>query len=149
MEKDRLTISAIFIATYTTLIFSVPELLTTLKSLTLIQIVSAVCVSWGLLIDVIFFLFVSFCALEISLIKKIPYLDIELTAEEIKNVKNKLFKSGIYLVFFSIFGTLGSIPVLYKLNNNVSWGYFILFGIVYVGFFALILGRLFKRLKKR
>lgn len=120
MEKERLTLSAIFIATYTTLIFTIPQVYPGESSL-IHSIVYLVFVIFGLAIDFILFLYISFYALELSSIKELPHFDIEINKEKIKKIKDRIYNTGVYLIFFSIGIPLVALPI-YSLDYLGFWG---------------------------
>jgi hypothetical protein len=115
-ETLKVTLSAIFIATYTSLLFAIPQVKEINPESFIGGLIYNIFIFFGLLVDLFFFLYVAFYGLELSSKKKtfeIFLIDIELQSEEVKDTKNWFFESGIRLVFFSL-GSLPATVVLVK-----------------------------------
>lgn len=130
-EGNRLTLSGIFIATYTTLIFALPELLSVEETF-LRSIAYSMFVIYGVLVDICFFLYVVFYALELSEIRELPFFNIETSEKEIVQVKNKFFSLGVYLIFLSFSTPVAYLPSLYLNQGYAFWLSMILYGTTYI-----------------
>ena len=108
MEKEKLTLSAIFIATYTTLIFTIPKVISPDTS-TLNSIIYYIFLSAGLAIDLMFFLYISFYAFEVSSLKELPFVDVKVSKEQAEKIKNRFFNYGVHLIFFSITSSISGV----------------------------------------
>lgn len=154
-EKEKLTLAAIFIATYTALLFSIPQILPAGPAFFNVLIYTVFVVSGGL-IDAIFFLYVAFYALELSSDEKtvVSFFKIHLHQEEIRNIKKGLFWLGTDLVFTSF--TMPIMMLMQKIQSLLSttignWYGFLIGFIVAITFFGLVgitLRSLFKWLGK-
>lgn len=114
-EKDKLTLAAIFIATYTALVFSIPQILPFTPPVSfLTQIIYLVFVIGGGFIATIFFLYVAFYALELSSTERtvVSFFKIHLEQDQIKNIRGVLFSVGIDAVFTSF-----SMPFLFLIQK--------------------------------
>lgn len=155
-EKNKLTLAAIFIATYTALLFSIPQILPASPTTLLKEIIYIVFVGCGGLIDTIFFLYAAFYALELNSTKTtiLTFFKIHLQPNEIKNIRRWLFAIGIDLVFTSF--TMPILILVQKIQPFFSrmisgWPGVLIGFIMAVTFFGLvgvILRFIFKHLGK-
>ena len=136
MEKEKLTLSAIFIATYTTLIFTIPKVISPDTS-TLNSIIYYIFLSAGLAIDLMFFLYISFYAFEVSSLKELPFVDVKVSKEQAEKIKNRFFNYGVHLIFFSITSSIsGLVSFLQNIFN--TWVTFVIYLVIFVVTCALV-----------
>jgi hypothetical protein len=150
IENSKLTVAAIFIATYTTLIFTIPQVLKNDTHSFILDLVWGLFVGQGLLVDVFFFLYIVFFGFELSSKKNknIPVFDIELTQQKIKNIKEGFFNFGVDFTLCSF--STPFILIFYKLSlyldNKIGIFWSTLFWTIGCGaFFALISGYFYKK----
>ncbi len=103
VEREKLTLAAIFIATYTGLLFSIPQILSASPDSLFKEIIYSLFVLSGGVIDIVFFLYVAFYALELSSSKTkiITLFKIPLQQGETQNIRRRLFDIGVDFIFTS------------------------------------------------
>lgn len=103
-EQSKLTLAAIFVATYLTIIFGFGDKLKiSLETTDIInQLIFLVFVSGGIMITAVFFLYLVFTALSLSSKqKKEIILDQEISEEKLFKVKENLYDFGVRCIFLS------------------------------------------------
>lgn len=109
-EQSRITLAIAFIATYLTLVFGLSEKIKPSFNVSSIitDVIWYIFVVYGVIVALIFFLYLSFTALKLNFSKKKEIKDWEITEERIEEIRKKLFNWGVGLIFFSFFS-----PVFY------------------------------------
>ncbi len=118
-EKIRINLSMAFIATYLTLIFTIPKFITIDKTLIVPSLIYGVFVIGGIIISSLFFLYLVLSSLELSYKKeKVIYflININLTKTQVKIIKYIIYEVGIKMLFFSF-----TIPILYLIVRFEKW----------------------------
>ena len=123
-EQNRITLSIAFIATYLTTIIGFSEKIKTpTTELNFINdVVFGIFILFGVIISLLFFLYLVFTALELDFCKKKEViLDQEVSKEKINNIRKSLFNWGVRWIFISF-----SYPVYYLLIIfRISYGFWI------------------------
>lgn len=129
-QRNRIQISAIVIAVYTTLIFSIPNIFpyATSENDLFTYLVYNLFVGAGIFIDFFFFMYISFFALELKLGDKWPreiWAGVELDKGQVKRIQQFFYNIGVNFIFFSFFGLVAGIPnMLIKfahLKTSTAW----------------------------
>lgn len=113
-EQSRITLSIAFIATYLTIIIGFSEKIKTpTTELNFINdIVFGVFILFGIIISLLFFLYLVFTALKLDFYKKKEVmLDQEVSKEKINSIRESLFNWGVRCIFISF-----SYPIYYILG---------------------------------
>lgn len=113
-EQNRITLSIAFIATYLTIIIGFSDKIKTpTTELNFINdIAFGIFIVFGILISLLFFLYLVFTALELDFYKKKEVMfDQEVSKEKISKIRKSLFNWGVRWIFISF-----SYPIYYLLN---------------------------------
>lgn len=153
-EQNRITLAIAFIATYLTLIFGLqdkikpPYLAESYKGLN--DLIFGIVIAYGVLVALVFFLFLSFTALALDYTKNgevREILDEDLSLNKIEVIRKRLYNSGIRLVFSSFY-----YPVYYFMAvslNVFSFWKGITFSIVFMVLSQILLHIFFKDKQKK
>ncbi len=141
LENNRITIAAIFVATYTTLIFSIPRVIPADGS-AISLLVYSLFVIFGIIIDLSLFLYLAFCALSLShKEKKEIFFDIKVSNDQIEKTKSKLFDFAVSLIFGSITITTYGSFVIFRKYFSLFWSSVLFIAVILI--IAIVLALIF------
>lgn len=117
-EQNRITLSIAFIATYLTIIIGFLERIKmpTTELNFINDLAFGIFVGFGILISLLFFLYLVFTALELNFYeKKEVMFDQEVSKEKLNSIRKALFNWGVRSIFVSF-----SFPVYYLMSGFMA-----------------------------